>query len=76
VAQVDRPPLQGFAPTRLWQPGQRLVDTYNIPLPADLPAGTYAVQVGLYTLDGGRLPVTQGDKAVGDFVVVGSLNVQ
>ncbi|PJF45654.1 MAG: hypothetical protein CUN48_17790, partial [Candidatus Thermofonsia Clade 3 bacterium] len=26
VAQRDRPPLDGFAPTNTWQPGQRIVD--------------------------------------------------
>ncbi|MEZ4860573.1 MAG: glycosyltransferase family 39 protein [Caldilineaceae bacterium] len=73
VAQQDGPPLGGFAPTRLWEPGQQLLDDYTIPLPADLPAGQYMVQVGLYTLTDGRLPVVQAGNVVGDFVEVGSV---
>ncbi len=73
VAQQDRPPLGGFAATRLWEPGQRIVDDYAIPLPADLPAGQYTVQLGLYNpADGARLPVTQQGKTSGDFVAIGS----
>jgi len=75
VAQKDQMPLGGFAPTRLWQPGQQIVDTYTIPLPADLPAGEYAVRVGLYGGDGVRLPVLQNGTGVGDFAAVGSVRV-
>ena len=76
VAQQDRPPLDGFAATRLWEPGQRIVDAYAIPLPADLPAGHYIVQVGLYNpTDGTRLPVAQQGQAAGDFAGIGSFTV-
>jgi hypothetical protein len=75
VAQEDRPPLHGFAATRIWQPGQQIVDDYTIKLPADLPSGQYAIQVGLYTLESGRLPVSQADQPLGDFVVIGSFIV-
>jgi hypothetical protein len=74
VAQQDRPPLQGFAPTNLWTPGLRLMDHFAIPLPIDLPTGQYTVQVGFYTADG-RLPVLRGQEAVGDFAPIGSLRV-
>jgi len=75
AAQWDQPPLAGFAPTHLWTPGQALLDSYEIPLPEDLPAGRYTVRVGLYTLASGRLPVSEGKQAVGDFVVVGAFDV-
>lgn len=76
VVQEDRPPLHGFAATRLWQPGQQIVDDYAIKLPADLPAGQYDIQVGLYTLEQGRLPVTQVGQSLDDFVVIGSFTVE
>ncbi|MGB0383684.1 MAG: phospholipid carrier-dependent glycosyltransferase [Ardenticatenaceae bacterium] len=66
ITQQDRPPLNGFAPTSLWQPGQTLRDDYTLQLPADLPAGEYTVRVGLYTLEAGRLPVTLDGIAAGD----------
>lgn len=70
VAQQDQPPLAGFAPTRTWQPGQRITDAITLSLPADLPPDQYSVRVGLYAGES-RLSVSQGDAAVGDFVVVG-----
>ncbi|MFN8494417.1 MAG: glycosyltransferase family 39 protein [Caldilineaceae bacterium] len=76
VAQQDRPPLGGFAATRLWEPGQRVVDDYAIPLPSDLSTGKYTVQVGLYNPgNGARLPVAQNGKAAGDFVAIGAFAV-
>ena len=78
VAGLDRPPMNGFAATHMWRPGQRIEDEMAIPLPDDLAPGRYEVQVGLYTLDGGRLPVLRdgGDQVVGDSVVVGAIEVR
>jgi len=75
VAQQDQPPLGGFAATRLWEPGLRLLDRYQLTLPPDLPAGTYTVRVGLYTVENGRLPVLHNEAVIGDFVTVGSFTV-
>ncbi|MEZ4731040.1 MAG: hypothetical protein R3E79_28300 [Caldilineaceae bacterium] len=75
VAQQDRPPLDGFAPTSLWQPTIPVVDTYQIPLPTDLPVGGLALRVGLYTMEHGRLPVQGQDAPVGDFAAVGTVRV-
>ncbi len=75
VAQGDGPPLGGFAATRLWQPGQTLVDERSIALPADLPPGKYEVRLGLYGPDGARLPVTVAGDAAGDSALVGSFQV-
>jgi hypothetical protein len=76
VAQQDQPPLGGFAPTHLWAPGQRLVDERRIPLPADLPPGRYDVQIGLYTVEDGRLPVFRNDQPAGDSVSAGQFTVK
>lgn len=75
VTQQDGAPVAGFAPTRLWEPGLRLVDPYTLALPTDLPAGEYSVRVGLYTLDRGRLPIRQNDAIIGDFATLGSFTV-
>lgn len=71
VAGQDQPPRGGFAPTYAWRPGQVLADRVDVALPADLPPGEYEVRLGLYTLEGGRLPVVQAGDVVGDFVTVG-----
>ncbi len=55
VAQVDRLPVNGLAPTWRWQPGDLVRDIYQIPLPPELPSGQYQVRVGLYTEASGRL---------------------
>jgi hypothetical protein len=60
VAQADRQPVNGLAPTSRWQPGDLIRDSYRITLPSDLPPGPYAVRVGLYTEENGRLPITGG----------------
>jgi hypothetical protein len=76
VAQSDGPPLAGFAPTRIWRPGQTLLDEHLVQLPDDLPPGEYEVRVGLYAQDGSRLPVTLGETAVGDYAALGMVQVE
>jgi hypothetical protein len=46
--QQDVEPRQGDSPTDRWLAGEVVVDTYSIDLPADLPAGLYPVEIGLY----------------------------
>ena len=75
VAQLDQPPLAGFAPTRLWQPGMTLVDQLAVPLPEELPEGEYTVRVGLYSAEG-RLPVTREGAPAGDAVKLGTVTVR
>ena len=48
VAQNDMQPQSGFAPTSQWQPGTEITDRHGMILPADLPAGEYTIQLGLY----------------------------
>jgi hypothetical protein len=75
VAGQDSPPRKGFAATHLWRPGQRIADELTIPLPAELPAGIYEIRTGLYTLDGGRLPLVREGEIVGDYAVVDTFEV-
>jgi 4-amino-4-deoxy-L-arabinose transferase-like glycosyltransferase len=57
-AQSDSWPEQGAAPTTSWVTGQIIVDTHTLALPADAPAGTYTVFVGLYDAERGpRVPL-------------------
>lgn len=76
VTQFDRPPGGGAMPTSTWQEGQTLRDTYPLPIPADVAAGTYAVRVGMYTWPSlERLPVTLDGQLVGDSVGLGNVTI-
>jgi hypothetical protein len=76
-AQRDSEPCDNSYPTWQWQPGELIVESVNVPLPADLPAGTYDIAVGWYdSLTQVRFPLvsTTGDLS-GSFPV-GTLAVQ
>ena len=67
IAQQDNEPLNGTYPTTRWQGGERVSDPYAFSLPADLAAGEYQVEVGLYRIsDLSRLPVLDEDQSVVD----------
>jgi len=60
MAQRDSHPCNGGCPTTTWQPGQVIVDHYQLDLTQDTSAGTSAIQpepdqlaVGLYLLESG-----------------------
>jgi hypothetical protein len=40
-------PLSGRWSTRLWSPGEILVDTHSVSVPADLPVGRYDLALGM-----------------------------
>jgi 4-amino-4-deoxy-L-arabinose transferase-like glycosyltransferase len=50
AAQLDSQPASGTRPTSGWQPGETVLDRKALLLPADLPPGSYTLQVGLYDL--------------------------
>ena len=56
VAQRDERPFGGRWPTTVWPAGQRFVDLMEVALPEDLPAGRYALRLGLYDANG-RIPL-------------------
>jgi hypothetical protein len=56
VAGFDSPPGRGTLPTTRWQSGWRVLDEYELMLPADLPPGEYALRMGLYDGSGAALP--------------------
>ncbi len=56
LAGKDSQPGGGSLPTPRWQPGWRILDEYQIALPAELAPGSYSLAVGLYTAGGDTLP--------------------
>lgn len=48
VAQDDVPPKAGYWPTSRWRAGEVVTSTHTLALPADLPAGQYALGAGMY----------------------------
>jgi|GEM_PF-1108219 len=60
VAQSDGWAFYDTRPPYTWWPGEVVTDPRQLALPADLPAGVYSLEVGLYNPDGsGRLPAYQ-----------------
>ncbi|MCC6604612.1 MAG: DUF2723 domain-containing protein [Anaerolineae bacterium] len=79
---LDYTPLGGSAPTHLWipkwLPGQHYTDPYRLPIPQDLPPGTYYIEVGLYEMvSGRRLHIADLDGNLnGDRYILGPILVQ
>jgi len=46
--QADQQPCADSYPTWWWRPGELIIDTYALQLPADIPPGTYSLQIGWY----------------------------
>jgi hypothetical protein len=69
VAGVDSPPGAGSLPTTRWQAGWRILDEYQMLLPAELSAGDYALFIGLYTADGARLPADGAGLRIGEVTI-------
>jgi hypothetical protein len=59
VAQADVMPRDWTYPTSWWETGEVVSDEIVLPL-TDVPAGAYRLYVGVYSDDGGRLPVSLG----------------
>ncbi|MGI8912946.1 MAG: glycosyltransferase family 39 protein [Chloroflexota bacterium] len=78
VAQHDGEPAGGTRATTTWQPGEVIPDRHGIVLPAQLPAGVYTIEVGMYRSDGGaRAQILPGPGGVGtDHVFLGSIVVR
>jgi hypothetical protein len=49
VAQLDQVPLGQYHPPTAWQAGRLVVDQYELPLPPDLPPGSYQLVFGWYS---------------------------
>lgn len=67
IAQRDTEPRAGDYPTSYWEPGQIVVDTRSLTMPAPLPPGRYRIVTGLYLLaTGERLPAAGANGPVAD----------
>jgi hypothetical protein len=66
VAQSDAAPANWTRPTTGWLPGEYILDSHTLTLPATLPPGALSLRVGLYDPDSGERLVSGG----GEFVVI------
>ena len=75
LAQRDSWPWDGWFPTSEWAPGEQVDDPHTVALPASLPAGTYRLAVGMYSLDhDAAVPLKTANGQSG--VVLGPFTVQ
>ncbi len=78
LGQRDRYPGQGTYPTSLWLPGEVIVDTYAIEVPAAmLTPASLQVAIGMYRLEENmRLPAVDSDgERLGDRVMLAQMIV-
>ncbi|HLF29289.1 MAG TPA: glycosyltransferase family 39 protein [Anaerolineae bacterium] len=75
VAQTDREPGSDLYLTTNWTPGEKIIDRYGVAVPGATPAGDYRIQVGMYTLEGQRLRIYDGDADIGDTVTLAQVAV-
>jgi len=66
VAQSDAAPANWTRPTTGWLPGEYVLDTHTLALPATLPDGPLSLRVGLYDPDTGQRLIT----GAADFAVI------
>ena len=78
VASQDNPATGAADPTTRWSPTQPITDTASLPLPPDLPPGTYRLVAGMYaTGSGGVSPLMPTcPQAYGDAVLLGTVEVR
>jgi hypothetical protein len=76
VAQHDGIPALWTYSTDRWQVGETVVDFHPVLLETPLPAGSYTIQVGLYTERSGRIAVLDpSGELAGDSVTLHTLTV-
>jgi len=64
IAQSDGVPANWTRPTTGWLSGEYITDVHVLTLPADGPAGDYALFTGLYIPGGERLTAPDGSDAI------------
>jgi hypothetical protein len=73
LAQSDSIPDGGKQPTSDWLPGDDIVDTHQIAVPASLPPGQYRLIAGLYDATTGRRAQVNGASTDGQTVELGDV---
>jgi len=77
VAQDDKPLGGNYTPASRWQPGELIPGTHRVPLPEDLPPGSYTVKAGLYPPGKPASPlIPAGGNPTDPRTVIGVLEVQ
>jgi hypothetical protein len=65
AAQVEEVPGNGARPTTSWQPGEIIVDSHTLNLPADLPSGQYRLLLLMFdATDGAQVFTREGNGAI------------
>ncbi len=64
VAQSDGIPANWTRPTTGWLPGEYVIDSHQLPLPANLPPGVYTLTAGMYQPGSPRLITPDGADAI------------
>lgn len=75
VAQSDRQPLSGLAPTSKWQQGDLIRDPIVLPLPANLAPADYQLFVGVYLRETGERLSISGVPATDSALLMDSIRV-
>ena len=77
-AQKDNWPKGGDAPTSTWEPGQTIVDDYELVINPDTPPDVYEVEIGLYlAATGDRLRIIgEGGRLLDDRVLLSKVRVK
>ncbi|GIW05650.1 MAG: hypothetical protein KatS3mg060_0455 [Dehalococcoidia bacterium] len=57
VSRTSGDPGDGWYRTSFWQPGDRILDERDLPLPSNMPPGDYSVRLSV-TWPGGTVPPT------------------
>ena len=70
----DQPPGNGSYPTSRWQVDDWIMDEVQLPLPADLAAGDYLIEIGFYRADETRLPVASAG-VTADRLLIGPVRI-
>lgn len=69
-------PLCISYPTNLWQPHEIAIQDFSLQIPPDLPAGNYAIAIGIYNTETvARLPVTSPASSPEDYFVLQTISV-
>ncbi len=68
-------PTLALQSTSMWQPGEIVRETFEIVVPADIPAGTYPLRVGWYDSANWFAFATDARSRVGNEVQVGVLEL-
>lgn len=71
----DGKPGNGSLPTTTWSPGDLILDEYQLTLPDDLPAGEYAIEIGLYDPASGGSRAEMTSPPAQDHLILGEVEV-